>query len=212
MGLEGAKEGKGVAGKSHTGSLTNKRHPVRIWVSLPSQLRAGISSGPRLGEAGTNTRSGKDVAVLRFRCQQRHAYKGTLNACVCVCTHECKQEMKPLWSKISSGNEEWLRSDGSPFLMRSVNQHPHMFIRNKSIKTVSLDSTEWSEFLNVFLRCINWFFAFSPLFYSMYRLHVLLLALAHGQCNINMLKLNLQKYSNQNLTTGVRFNGTSYLT
>ncbi|CAB1434646.1 unnamed protein product [Pleuronectes platessa] len=53
VGLEGAQEGKGVAGKSHRGSSANKRHPVRIWASLPSHLRVVDCSAPRSAEAQT---------------------------------------------------------------------------------------------------------------------------------------------------------------
>lgn len=66
VGLEGAQEGKGVAGKSHRGSSANKRDtPFRIWASLPSHLRVADSSGPLfpflffMGEASTNTSHGK---------------------------------------------------------------------------------------------------------------------------------------------------------
>lgn len=53
VGLEGAQEGKGVAGKSHRGSSVNKRHPSQD-LGVAAKSSQGRFNWPPLG---TNTLS-----------------------------------------------------------------------------------------------------------------------------------------------------------
>ena len=64
MGLEGAQEGKGVAGKSHRGSSVNKRHPIQD-LGVAAKSSQGRFNRPPLGEGGTNTLSEIHSVVLR---------------------------------------------------------------------------------------------------------------------------------------------------